>query len=179
MTPLKTHWLELYKPITENLKLDMRMNLKTKKVGMRICEQGGARRRVARSRRAAPACGSTLQVEIRSTPQTVGPDVLQKAADFVHAFLLGAPQSPRQRASAGVPRAPWHARTHAWLAQRSCCGVAGFEVRDAIALLRLDDLYIECFEIKDVKVRGCRPGERHDQWQRERGGSCSVAAPGH
>lgn len=36
MTPLKTHWLELYKPITENLKLDMRMNLKTKKV-RRFC----------------------------------------------------------------------------------------------------------------------------------------------
>jgi RNA-binding protein PNO1 len=34
MTPLKTHWLELYKPITEHLKLDMRMNLKTKKVGV-------------------------------------------------------------------------------------------------------------------------------------------------
>ena len=35
MTPLKTHWMEIFKPITEHLKLDMRMNLKTKKVRAR------------------------------------------------------------------------------------------------------------------------------------------------
>ena len=32
LTPLKTAWLSLYQPITDNLKLDMRMNLKTRKV---------------------------------------------------------------------------------------------------------------------------------------------------
>ena len=26
------------------------------------------------------------------------------------------------------------------------------QVQDAIALLRLDDLYVECFEVKDVKT---------------------------
>jgi len=86
MTPLKNAWMSLYTPITEHLKLDMRMNLKTKKV------------------------------EIKTTADTPNADMLQKAADFVHAYILG------------------------------------FEVRDAIALLRLDDLYVECFQIKDVKT---------------------------
>lgn len=86
MTPLKNNWLALYTPVTENLKLDMRMNLKSRKV------------------------------EIKTTERTPDAGNLQRAADFIHAYVLG------------------------------------FEVNDAIALLRLDDLYIESFEVKDVKT---------------------------
>lgn len=59
MTPLKSRWMELYRPVTDTLKLDMRMNLKTRKV------------------------------EIKTTKKTPEAAYLQKAADFVHAFLLG------------------------------------------------------------------------------------------
>jgi RNA-binding protein PNO1 len=34
MTPLKKAWLDIYKTVTEVLKFDMRMNLKTRKVGI-------------------------------------------------------------------------------------------------------------------------------------------------
>jgi RNA-binding protein PNO1 len=86
LTPLKLAWLQLYAPVTEHLKLDMRMNLKTRKV------------------------------ELKTTDKTADASALQRAADFVHAFVLG------------------------------------FEVADAVALLRLEDLYVECFEVKDVKT---------------------------
>lgn len=57
-----------------------------------------------------------IQVEIKTRPDTPDIGSLQRAADFVHAFILG------------------------------------FEIADGIALLRLDDLYVECFEVKDVKT---------------------------
>ncbi|CAM6104002.1 unnamed protein product [Calypogeia fissa] len=85
-TPLKNHWMEIYTPITEQMNIDIRMNLKSKKVELK-------------TRRNTPDAGA-----------------LQKCADFVHAYILG------------------------------------FDVQDAIALLRLDDLYVESFEIKDVKT---------------------------
>lgn len=84
-SPLKAAWMSIYQPLTENMKLDVRMNLKTR-------------------------C-----VELRSRKDTEDLGALTKAAEFVRAYVVG------------------------------------FEVRDAIALLRLDDLYIESFEIKDVK----------------------------
>ncbi|KAH9324333.1 hypothetical protein KI387_004511, partial [Taxus chinensis] len=85
-TPLKKIWMEIYTPIYEQMKIDIRMNIKARRV------------------------------ELKTRPDTPEIGNLQKSADFVHAFMLG------------------------------------FDVPDAIALLRLDDLYVESFEIKDVKT---------------------------
>eukprot|EP01132_Coremiostelium_polycephalum_P007671 gene7671-9438_t len=85
IAPLKANWQSIYEPIVNHLKLQIRMNLKTRKV------------------------------ELKSSSATKEGNALQKAADFVHAFSLG------------------------------------FEVNDAVALLRLDDLYIDSFDVEDVK----------------------------
>ncbi|KAJ0115501.1 hypothetical protein N8I77_000859 [Diaporthe amygdali] len=86
MTPLKASWPKIYPPLVEHLKLQCRMNMKSK------------------------------AVELRTSKATTDNGAIQKGADFVRAFALG------------------------------------FDVDDAIALLRMDDLYIETFEIKDVKT---------------------------
>ncbi|KAJ6262299.1 hypothetical protein Dda_3106 [Drechslerella dactyloides] len=85
-SPLKAAWPKIYQPLVEHLKIDVRMNLKTR------------------------------SVEMRTSKKTEDPGALQKAADFVKVFTLG------------------------------------FDIDDAIALLRLDELYTETFEIKDVKT---------------------------
>ncbi|XP_045483816.1 RNA-binding protein pno1 [Harmonia axyridis] len=86
VTPLKNNWMKIYTPVTENLLLLMRFNTKTR------------------------------NVELKTIKETKDIANLQKAADFVKAFLYG------------------------------------FEVEDALALIRLDDLFVETFEIKDVKT---------------------------
>ncbi|KAF2200024.1 eukaryotic type KH-domain (KH-domain type I) [Delitschia confertaspora ATCC 74209] len=86
LSPLRSAWPKIYPPLVEHLKLQVRMNMKTK------------------------------SVELRTSSQTTDTGALQKGEDFIRAFMLG------------------------------------FDTDDAIALLRLDDLYIETFEIKDVKT---------------------------
>jgi len=85
-SPLKEKWDKIFEPIVEHLKLQVRFNLKTRNVEVRTCKD------------------------------TVDLTNLQKAADFVRAFILG------------------------------------FEVEDALSLVRLDDLFIDSFEIQDVKT---------------------------
>lgn len=85
LSPLKSAWMSLIQPLVEHMKLQVRMNM---------------RRR---------------SVEIRNSLETPDVGMLQKAADYIKAFILG------------------------------------FDQADAVALLRLDDIFIESFMVKDVK----------------------------
>eukprot|EP00053_Salpingoeca_punica_P015784 m.146061 g.146061 ORF g.146061 m.146061 type:complete len:186 (-) comp16799_c5_seq1:238-795(-) len=84
-TPLKEHWMQIFTPVAEHMKLQIRMNTKSRHVELKTCEA------------------------------TEDPSALQKGADFVKAFMLG------------------------------------FAVEDAVALLRLDELYLDSFDVTDVK----------------------------
>ncbi|PIA13644.1 eukaryotic type KH-domain (KH-domain type I) [Coemansia reversa NRRL 1564] len=86
LTPLKRDWLKIYSPIVEHLKLQVRVNPKTRMVEIRTCDE----------------------------TEDVGS--IQKAADFVRAYCLG------------------------------------FSAEDSLALLRMDDLFLDSFEVKDVKT---------------------------
>ena len=83
-TPLKDNWMKIFEPVVEHLKLQIRFNLKTR------------------------------NVEIKAGKDTEDIANLQKAADFVRAFILG------------------------------------FDVDDALALLRLDDLFLDSFEVQVI-----------------------------
>jgi len=84
-TPLKKNWMKIFTPIVEHLDLQVRFNVKSR------------------------------NVEIRSGEKQTDPSYMQKAADFVQAFIYG------------------------------------YEIEDALALIRLEDLFIDTFEVSDVK----------------------------
>lgn len=86
MTPLRNEWDNIMSPIVEYLKLQIRYNPRTR------------------------------SVELKTSDVTEDLGSIQKAQDFIEAFMMG------------------------------------FEVQDAVALLRLDDLYIDSFMVTDVKM---------------------------
>ncbi|GAB2235258.1 hypothetical protein Droror1_Dr00025679 [Drosera rotundifolia] len=86
-TPLKKAWLDIYNPIYNEMKIVIRMNMKSRKV------------------------------ELKTKPEIPGISNLQKCADFVQAFMLG------------------------------------FDIPDAIALLRLDELSLVSTSLVYSKLR--------------------------
>jgi len=85
-TPLKQDWVKICTPIVHNLHLQIRMNTRTR------------------------------HIEIRTSELTEDIGSLQRAADFVKAYMLG------------------------------------FDAEDAVAILRIEDLFIDSFEVEDVKM---------------------------
>jgi len=97
--PLKTNWKKIFDPIVEMLGLQIRYNIKTRQVEIR-----------------SPPSPTTTGTQSKAEPSGDEAATLQKAADFVRAFICG------------------------------------FEVDDALALLRLDDLFLDSFQVTDVKT---------------------------
>ncbi|EKX74026.1 conserved hypothetical protein [Theileria equi strain WA] len=85
MTPLQKNWETIVKTVVEKLELQIRM------------------------------CTKRKCVEVRPSRDDMDLSLLQKAQDYIKAFMLG------------------------------------FELKDAEAILRLEDIFIESFEISDVK----------------------------
>ncbi|KAK1936401.1 hypothetical protein X943_003228 [Babesia divergens] len=85
LTPLKNNWDTIVRTVVEHLKLQIRM------------------------------CTKSKVVEVRPASEGTDLSLLQKAQDYIRAFMLG------------------------------------FELKDAEAMIRLEDIFIESFEIKDVK----------------------------
>lgn len=114
LTPLKSQWMEIYKPIVEYMKLQIRYNVKKRCIELRVPNTLPQRIPNTASSTAVESTADPSQLPISVTPDAQSS--LTRAADFIRAFMLG------------------------------------FNVSDAIALLRLDELYIDTFEIKDVKI---------------------------
>jgi RNA-binding protein PNO1 len=86
MTPLQRDWENIFNPVVEKMRLQIRFNKRKR-------------------------C-----IELKTSEYTELPSALQASADFCRAYMLG------------------------------------FDINDALALLRLDDIFLDSFEISDVKT---------------------------
>ena len=99
-TPLKEQWLKIYTPLVEQLKLQVRMNLKSRRVEIRVrLQRMRPRRRVCD---AGPLKARALRrvdgrAPLQTSEFTEDTGSLQKAADFVRAFMMGFDVDVRAR----------------------------------------------------------------------------------
>ena len=94
--------MDVYRTVTEVLKFDMRMNLKTRKVPIHTSYAPSAvlcfligHGPVPTHWWYMPSASPAVQVEIKTNKAQQDTGLLQKAADYVHAYLLGVQYSPQ------------------------------------------------------------------------------------
>ena len=66
--------MEIFKPVVEHMKLQIRMNVATRQVELKVNSSH---------------VGLAVLLTCKTCESTVDPGALQKAADFVKAFMLG------------------------------------------------------------------------------------------
>lgn len=134
MSPLKREWVNLYTPMVEMLGLQVRMNVKRRCVELKVGVVCGFMRTFWNLGVSCGSSGCMKSTDEQTSSHTVDSGAVQKGADFVKAFALGFDVN----VSSMFRAHPNHGRLA--------------DCQDALALLRLDDLYLDSFEIKDVKT---------------------------
>ncbi|ROL44282.1 RNA-binding protein PNO1 [Anabarilius grahami] len=134
-TPLKENWMKIFTPIVENLQLQVRFNLKTRNVEIK----GGSdemRKVSVPAHRYTPLKENwmkiftpiveNLQLQVRFNLKTRNVEIktCKETQD------IGA-----------LTRAADFVKAF----------ILGFQVEDALALIRLDELFLETFDVTDVK----------------------------
>jgi RNA-binding protein PNO1 len=130
-SPLKENWKALMGPVVEHLKLQIRMNTSTRMVELKV--RGWVQSHMCCGRQ-APFARPTMPPSPTHQASPVGrvpPGLSVQTSE--HTVDPGALQKGEDFIRAFV---------------------LGFEVQDSVALLRLDDLYIESFEVGVQGVGG-------------------------
>ena len=125
-TPLRKSWPTIVTPLVEQLKLQVRFNPRTRSVEIR-------------SDAAAPKSSLFSAVAASRGTSASLPRRRRRAPASATYVFAGSPATGDKGA-----------------VQKGADFVAafalGFEVADALALLRLEDLFVDSFEVKDVKI---------------------------
>lgn len=123
-SPLRRYWADLIRPLVEHMCLQVRMNLRRRCVELRIQPQKEDECNLKHTTTAITGVVTSPTTEARQTTGIVDMKI-RSLRDSGWALEKGA--------------------------EYVKAFMLGFDVRDTVALLRLEDLFVESFEIHDVK----------------------------